>query len=141
MSDPTTDPALGSWIANAPGSHFPIQNLPYGVFSRDGEPPRAGIAIGNRVLDLDVIAEAELFSGHVPLPWGIFANPTLNPFLALGPDVWRAVRRRVSDLLSFDNREIRDVWGLAERALVPMPDATMRLPVAIGDYVDFYSSL
>ena len=139
-ADPTTDPALGSWIPVPVDSDFPIQNLPYGMFRHGAGTPRAGIAIGNRVLDLDVVAEAGLFADHIPLPWGIFAGPSLNRYLALGPDVWRAVRRRVSDLLSFDNREIRDVWGLAERALVPMPDAEMLLPVQIGDYVDFYSS-
>ncbi len=139
--DPTTDPARGSWIPVPLGSDFPIQNLPYGVFRRAGEPPRVGVAIGNRVLDLDVIAEAGLFDEYVELPWGVFAQPSLNPFLELGRFTWIAVRQRIADLLDFDNREIRDVWGLSERALVPMPDVEMLLPVTVGDYVDFYSSL
>ncbi len=141
MSDPTTDPALGSWIPVPLDSGFPIQNLPYGVFRTEGATPRVGVAIGNRILDLDAVAEAGLFDDYVDLPWGVFAQPSLNAFLALGRDTWRVVRRRAGDLLSFDNREIRDVWGLAERVLVPMPDAEMLLPIRPGDYVDFYSSL
>ncbi len=141
MSDPTTDPALGSWIPVPLESGFPIQNLPYGVFRTEGANARVGVAIGNRILDLDAVAETGLFDDHADLPWGVFAGPSLNAYLALGRDTWRAVRRRVSDLLSFDNREIRDVWGLAERVLVPMPDAELLLPIHPGDYVDFYSSL
>ncbi len=141
MSDPTTDPALGSWIPVPLESGFPIQNLPYGVFRTEGAPARVGVAIGNRILDLDAVAEVGLFADYVDLPWGVFAQPSLNRYLGLGRDTWRVVRRRVSDLLSFDNREIRDVWGLAERLLVPMPDAEPLLPIHPGDYVDFYSSL
>ncbi len=141
MSDPTIDPALGSWIPVPVDSDFPIQNLPYGVFRTESRVARVGVAIGNRILDLDAAAEAGLLGDDLDLPWGVFAQPSLNAFLALGRPTWRAVRLRVSELLSFDNREIRDVWGLAERVLVPMPDAEMLLPIRPGDYVDFYSSL
>jgi len=141
MIDPTTDPALGSWVPVPPDSGFPIQNLPYGIFRRPGQRPRAGVAIGNRILDLDVIAEAGLFDGHAALPWGVFAHAALNPFMALGRPTWQAVRRRTSELLSFDNREIRDIWGLAEKALVPQPETELLLPFAVTDYIDFYSSL
>jgi fumarylacetoacetase len=140
-TDATTDPALGSWVPVPLGSEFPIQNLPYGIFRRPGERARAGVAIGNRILDLDVIAEAGLFEGHAALPWGVFAHGSLNQFMALGRPTWQAVRRRVSELLSFDNREIRDTWGLAEKALVPQPETEMVLPFAVADYIDFYSSL
>lgn len=139
--DPTVDPALGSWIPVPVDSEFPIQNLPYGVFRRPGEAARVGVAIGNRILDLDIVAEAGLLDGYAELPWGVFAQESLNPFMALGHEVWRAVRRRVSSLLEFDNREIRGKWGLAERALVPMPDVELMLAFHPGDYVDFYSSI
>ncbi|MDH3426711.1 MAG: fumarylacetoacetase [Acidimicrobiia bacterium] len=141
MTDHTVDPELGSWLPVPVGSDFPIQNLPFGVFHQVGDTPRMGVAIGNRILDLDIIAEAGLFDGHVELDWGFFASDSINPLLAKGPETWRAVRERVSDLLSFENREIRDTWGLAEKALVPMPEAQMLLPVAIGDFVDFFSSV
>ncbi len=141
MEDATVDPALGSWVPVPVDSEFPIQNLPYCVFRRADEPPRVGVAIGNRILDLDVIAEAGLFEGLADLPWGLFAQDSLNPFMALGREMWTVVRWRVSELLSFDNREIRDTWGLAEKALVPMPEATLLLPFAVADFVDFYSSL
>ncbi|MDH3729495.1 MAG: fumarylacetoacetase [Acidimicrobiia bacterium] len=140
IEDPTVDAALGSWVPVPPESQFPIQNLPYGIFRRPGDRARAGVAIGNRILDLDVIAEAGLFDKHAALPWGVFAHATLNQFMALGRPTWQAVRRRVSELLSFDNREIRDTWGLAEKALVPQPETEMLLPFAVADFIDFYSS-
>ena len=141
MIDPTTDPALGSWVPVPPDSEFPIQNLPYGVFRRPGERARVGVAIGNRILDLDVVAEAGLFDGHAALPWAVFARGSLNQFMALGRPTWQAVRRRVSELLSYDNREIRDTWGLAEKALVPQPETELLAPFEVADYIDFYSSL
>lgn len=141
IEDPTVDPGLGSWVPVPVESEFPIQNLPYGIYRRPGDRARAGVAIGNRILDLDVIADAGLFDKHAALPWGVFAHSTLNQFMALGRPTWQAVRRRVSELLSFDNREIRDTWGLAEKALVPQPETEMLLPFAVADFIDFYSSL
>jgi len=127
------------------GSDFPIQNLPYGVFRRVGpdgsEPPRVGVAIGESVLDLTALQEAGLFEGRADLPDGTFAAGSLNPFLELGRPVWRAVRERVSGLLAEGNTEIRSRQGLAQRALVPASEVELLMPVRVGDYVDFYSSL
>ncbi|WP_213772115.1 fumarylacetoacetase [Bradyrhizobium sp. dw_78] len=132
------DPTLRSFIDVDPTLDFPIQNLPYGVFSTaDGLAPRVGVAIGDDVLDLWQLAQdcridvAEL---------GVFAASTLNPFMALGPKVWSRVRARISELLRHDNPELRDNEKLRRRVLVPMADVKLHLPIAVSGYTDFYAS-
>jgi fumarylacetoacetase len=137
---PENDPALRSFFAVPPESHFPIQNLPFGVFRRRGGEPRVGVAIGSFVLDLAELAGAGLLEGG-PLPGDYFRHQrTLNEFMARGRDEWRAVRGRVGRLLRHDEPALRDDAALRERALVPMPEAEMLRPADIGDYTDFYSS-
>src|SRR5947209_18739074 len=132
------DPKLRSFIDVAPDSHFPIQNLPYGVFSaKDGRAPRVGVAIGDYVLDLWQLAQDCRFDVVEP---AVFAAPHLNPFMALGPKVWSSTRARISELLRHDHPELRDNEKLRKRALVPMSDVTLHLPVAVSGYTDFYSS-
>jgi fumarylacetoacetase len=132
------DPALRCFIPVDASSDFPIQNLPYGVFSsNDGLAPRVGVAIGAYVLDLwELEQDCRLDVGEL----GIFAAPTLNAFMALGPKVWSRTRARISQLLRHDNPELRDNPALRERALVPMAQARLHLPVAVAGYTDFYSS-
>ncbi|MBR0718527.1 fumarylacetoacetase [Bradyrhizobium liaoningense] len=132
------DPSHRSFIDVSPTSDFPIQNLPYGVFStRDGLAPRVGVAIGNYVLDLwELEQDSRLDVG----PLGVFSSKCLNPFMALGPKVWAKTRARISELLRSDNPELRDNRELRERALVPMADVTLHLPVSVSGYTDFYSS-
>lgn len=133
--DQTHDPALQSWVASANGHDaFPIQNLPLGVFSPAGESPRGGIAIGDSVLDLKAAVEAGLFEGEALAAAQAASGPTLNPLLALGAAPRRALRRRVSALLSKDSPEQARV----EPLLHPMNACTLHLPAAIGDYTDFY---
>src|SRR3979409_348739 len=95
------DPTLRSFLPVDPASDFPIQNLPYGVFSaKDGLAPRVGVAIGDYVLDLwELEQDSRLDVGEL----GIFAGPTLNPFMALGPTVWFRTRARHSQLVRTDN--------------------------------------
>src|SRR5947199_5802997 len=84
------DPKLRSFIDVAPDSHFPIQNLPYGVFSaKEVLAPRVGVAIGDYVLDLWELEQDGLISAGDA---GVFACPSLNPFMALGPKVWSSTR-------------------------------------------------
>ena len=121
---------MTSWYETPEGSPFPASNLPYGVFSTEGEAPRVGVALGDHVIDLAPLAAAEgLDGGHV------FQAPTLNPFLALGRPAWRAVRAWLEELLG--SEAFREV---VESHLVAQADATMHLPFEVGDYVDFYSS-
>jgi fumarylacetoacetase len=137
LSNPN-DPKLRSFIPVDPASDFPIQNLPYGVFSaRDGLAPRVGVAIGDYVLDLwELEQDCRLDVG----PLGVFSNPSLNPFMALGPGVWSKTRARISELLRQDHAELRDNDALRGRALVPMKDVKLHMPFTVAGYTDFYSS-
>ncbi|WP_375785831.1 fumarylacetoacetase [Bradyrhizobium sp. Pha-3] len=132
------DPSLRSFIDVAPTSDFPIQNLPYGVFSsKDGLAPRVGVAIGDYVLDLwELEQDSRLDVG----PLGVFSQPSLNAFMALGPKVWSATRARISELLRADHPELRDNRELRARALVPMAEVRLHMPFAVSGYTDFYSS-
>ncbi|MCA1542401.1 fumarylacetoacetase [Bradyrhizobium sp. NBAIM32] len=131
------DPSLRSFIAVDPASDFPIQNLPYGVFStKDGRAPRLGVAIGDYVLDLWELEQDGLISAGDP---GTFAGG-LNALMHLGPKVWSKTRARISELLRHDNPELRDNEQLRSRAFVLMRDAKLHLPFAVSGYTDFYSS-
>src|ERR1700733_2579944 len=132
------DPALRSFVPVDPTSDFPIQNLPYGVFStKDGLAPRVGVAIGDYVLDLwELEQDGRLDVGDL----GVFAGPTLNPFMAPGPKVWSRIRARISELLRHDHPELRDNDELRRLALVPMAQVKLHLPIAVAGYTDFYSS-
>ena len=129
-----------SFIAVAPDSHFPIQNLPYGIFSTAGDPrSRAGVAIGEFVLDLAALETSGLLS-VAPGGARVFDRDTLNAFIALGRSTWTRARARIGELLSEAPGELRDNAAVRARALVSMREARMHLPVAIGGYTDFYSS-
>jgi fumarylacetoacetase len=131
------DSKLRSFISVDPASDFPIQNLPYGVFSKQGLAPRVGVAIGDYVLDLWELAQDCRIDVVEP---GVFAASSLNPFMALGPKVWSRTRARIRELLRHDHGELRDNEKLRKRALVPMVDAKLHMPIAVAGYTDFYSS-
>ncbi len=138
MSHPN-DPKLRSFIEVAATCDFPIQNLPYGVFSTAAYPaPRVGVAIGDHVLDLAVL-ESEGLVDLSPA-YGVFAHGSINAFMALGPKVWSKTRARISELLRHDNPQLRDNKELRARALVRIADARLHLPIAVSGYTDFYSS-
>lgn len=132
------DPSLRSFIDVDPSSDFPIQNLPYGVFSTgDGLSRRVGVAIGDYVLDLwELEQDGRLDLGVL----GVFAAASLNPFMSLGPKVWSKTRARISELLRHDYPELRDNEELRQLALVPMENVKLLLPVTVAGYTDFYSS-
>lgn len=133
------DPSLKSWVDVPPGSDFPIQNLPFGIFKTDYLTAVAGVAIGGHVLDLVYLHEHGYLDG-LGLPPGIFNHHYLNNFLALGRKKTREVRERVSELLSIDNDEIKNNVAVREIALVPMSEVEMLMPVQVLNYTDFYSS-
>ncbi len=128
MIDETHDPALTSWVGSANGHpHFPIQNLPFGVFSPPGGAARGGVAVGDSILDLTEAVSAGLLTGAGAQA---AAAAPLNAFLAMGAATRRDLRRSVSALLAS---------GSPHRPLLhKAADCTMHLPCAIGDYTDFY---
>lgn len=139
--DPTNDPALRSFVPVEATSHFPIQNLPYGVFCKKGETnPRIGVAIGDFVLDLSLLERNGLFKGTSVHNAKAFSAPTLNPFMSLGKKAWQEVRSTVSHLLREDEPTLRDNASLHSNVLIPQNRVQMHLPFEIGDYTDFYSS-
>lgn len=115
-------------------SPFPIQNLPYGVFSVGGGAPRIGVAIGDFVLDLTTLEARGVLRG------GYCSAPSLNRFMDAGHEEWKRVRAAITELLSADNPLLRDDAALRAAVLIPQKDVRMHLPVTIGDYTDFYSS-
>ena len=134
------DPKLRSFIPVDPNSDFPIQNLPYGVFSARGLAPRVGVAIGDYVLDLWELEQDGRFAGLEDGELGVFSSPGLNRFMALGPKIWTETRARISELLSADHPELRDNEELRTRALVPIAYAKLHMPFTVAGYTDFYSS-
>jgi fumarylacetoacetase len=138
--DPTVDPRSRSFVPVAAESHFPLQNLPYGMFSpTPRDEPRAGTRIGDFVLDLAVIQNAGLLDS-AGLPEGIFSHPVLNPFMELDPVQRRAVRLLIHGLLREDEPTLRDDPVLRGRALLPVESVTLQFPVHVPDYTDFYAS-
>ncbi|XP_076061985.1 fumarylacetoacetate hydrolase [Oratosquilla oratoria] len=132
---------MKSFIEVSPDSHFPIQNLPYGIFSTEDDPcPRVGVAIGTFILDLSVITN--LFTGdELKNNKNVFKRGSLNKFMELGPAAWKEARSTLQSLLDENNPTLRDNVDLRCRAFVPQNSATMHLPANIGDYTDFYSSI
>lgn len=137
MSHPN-DPKLKSFIDVAPDSDFPIQNLPYGVFSTPTSAQKGvGVAIGEFVLDLAALESEGLLKTGAD---GVFAQGGLNAFMALGPKAWSATRARISELLRHDNATLRDNAALRKRALLPRNEVQLHMPFAVSGYTDFYSS-
>ena len=142
---------MKSWIEVNKDSDFPIQNLPFGVFSppeafiakHDKAKdilPRVGVAIGDQVLDLLELKKTGVFNA-LKFDTNVFAKSSLNDFIALGKKTTSAVRARISKLLEERNPELRDDEKTKARVLHKMKDVKMLLPVEIGDYTDFYSSM
>jgi fumarylacetoacetase len=136
----THDPARRSWVESAQGHpDFPIQNLPLGVFRRDGGPASVGIAIGDQILD--PVAAAAHFTGVAAAAARACGSASLNALMALGRSHWTALRREVSALLAVDSPAYLSDRRVGERVLVPMEQAELLLPASVGDYTDFYASV
>ncbi len=125
---------MRSWIPTAAGSDFDIDNLPLGIFSPPSETPRAGVAIGDYVADVSALIEAELIDEEA-----LDGAAVLNAFLARGRARWTLLRSRLQYL--FGELATPGERVLVESSLVPRSEATMHLPLDIGDYVDFFSSI
>eukprot|EP01130_Rhizamoeba_saxonica_P000559 TRINITY_DN10528_c0_g1_i1.p1 TRINITY_DN10528_c0_g1~~TRINITY_DN10528_c0_g1_i1.p1 ORF type:complete len:435 (-),score=121.90 TRINITY_DN10528_c0_g1_i1:57-1328(-) len=128
------------WVEYDESTPFPIQNLPYGVFkliNEDAAQARAGVAIGDYVLDLAQLQQNGLFD---PLLGSCFSEPGLNEFMSLGREAWVSARSTITDLLTGENPALKDNEELKNSALIPLSNTENLLPARIGDYTDFYSS-
>ncbi len=124
---------LTSWLDIPSDSDFSIYNLPFGIFSKKKGRTRAGIAIGNHIVDLASLAEAEL----IDVSPFVFRQSTLNEFIGLGKKITSKVRLDVQRLLIDADSPLKE----KSEMLVLQADVQMHLPVHIGDYTDFYSSI
>ena len=141
MAGEANNPALRSWVEVETGSHFPIQNLPFGICRpRTGGELRVCSAIGEFVIDLAALDEAGSLNSTPIAGAEVFHEPTLNAFMALGREAWSATRQALSRMLRDDNGELRDNAELRGLALLPAHEVELQLPVDVGDYTDFYSS-
>ncbi len=132
--------ALRSFIEIAKDSHFPLENLPFGVFKPRDKPARIGVALGEYVVDLSALERSGLFKDLPPETLAAMSRDWLNEFLALGRPAWRKVRELLQKLLSAEAPTLREDEKLRERVLHRQSDVVMQLPVKIGNYTDFYSS-
>ncbi len=131
---------MKSFIKTSPDSHFPIQNLPYGIFSpKTGGDPRAGTAIGDKILDLSVLEQKGLLK-HSSKETNLFGRSSLNLFMSQGKKVRKEIHACLQTLLSDENGLLIDDEQLYNDCFFEMEDSHMHLPVEIKDYTDFYSS-
>ncbi len=133
------DPSLKTWVEIPANSDFPIQNLPFGIFESPNHSPRVGVAIGEKIVDLLALNRAGLLS-EFDIDDSILENRYLNDLISLGKAKTSKLRNRLADLLREDNDELRDNVARA-KVMVKQSAATMLLPINIGDYTDFYSSM
>tara|TARA_R110002033_G_scaffold1096_4_gene9949 strand:- start:2621 stop:3883 length:1263 start_codon:yes stop_codon:yes gene_type:complete len=124
---------LKTWVSVPDHSDFSIYNLPFGVFSVNGDTPKAGMAIGEQIVDLAAISDL----GLITVDASYFRQKTLNEFIALGKKITNKVRLDVQRLLTMENSPLKN----HSEVFVSQKDAKMHLPVHVGDYTDFYSSI
>ncbi|MEQ7922209.1 fumarylacetoacetase [Xanthomonas sp. WHRI 1810A] len=130
---------LRSWVASA-NDHpdFPLQNLPFGVFSHRNGSRRGGVAIGERIFDLKAALDASLFNGVARLAAEAASRDQLNDFFALGASARQALRADLLHLLDEKSPYRERLEAMAETLLRPMNECQMHLPARVGDYTDFY---
>jgi fumarylacetoacetase len=142
MLDETHSPQRESWVASANGhACFPIQNLPFGVFSPVGMSPRIGVAIGDAVVDLAALADAGLFTGSIARLGPELSAASLNALMARGASVRSELRRQLGALLSVDGGSDGAPRQTVREALYAAENCTLHLPAAVGDYTDFYAGI
>jgi fumarylacetoacetase len=130
--------ALKSWVASAndPGTGFPLENLPFGVF-RWAHSKQIGVAVGDQILDLGACASEGLLKALASEIVDACTAQSLNPLMALGPQSWSELRRQIQSLLAEDSK----LQSRISSMLVARDQAEMQMPVQIGDYTDFYASI
>lgn len=140
MNIKANNPALKSWVEVPANSDFPIQNLPFGIYSDKTVKNHACSAIGDYIIDLYELANSGLLK-DLNINKELFNNAYLNELIELGKPVTSALRNRLSDLLNKDNQELQSNKALFNSVFKKQNDVTMLMPVKVGDYTDFYSSM
>lgn len=131
---------MATWVPDvSPETPFSLANIPFGIISTQDDPSRrAAVAIGSYVVDLKALSQSKsLVEGSD----GVFSQPTLNDFAALGRPVHREVRKLLREILSSDTKHpevLKDNQELRQKALIPQTKVELHLPMRIGDYTDFY---
>src|SRR5512133_2032041 len=127
---------LKSFIEVSSDSHFPLENLPFGVFQPRQGKPRVGVAIGDLIIDLSALEELGHFRSSEFQNQKVFSEDSLNSFLRLGRSAWRKTRDILQHLLSADTSILRDDARLRAKIFHGQKDVTMKLPARSGDYTD-----
>ncbi|TVZ51267.1 fumarylacetoacetase [Dokdonia sp. Hel_I_53] len=140
MSLAANDPSKKTWLDVPKDSDFPIQNIPFGVFLTRDDVITIGTRIGNYAIDLGALHQLGYFK-DIPLTDDIFLQDTLNDFIADGRKTWRLVRNRISEIFEKSNTSLKDNSKDRDTVIFKIEEVEMQLPVQIGDYTDFYSSI
>lgn len=128
-----------SWITVEPNSDFPIQNLPFGIFKTSTKSPRVGVAIGNNIVDVKELFDLGYLHG-LNFKGSDLENEFLNDMMSHGKLECSKLRHKIFDILEEGNNSLKDNADHRSKVIVPQSEATMMLPVRVGDYTDFYSS-
>lgn len=134
---------MASWVQVPDDSDFSLRNLPYGVFSTADSGPRIGVAIGEYVLDIKVLAQEKVFD-DLDFNVATLEEATINAYASLGKDVHGKVRRKLQQLLEEHTQlgdVLRDNQQRRKRCLIPQESVTMHLPMVVGDFTDFFIGL
>ncbi|PCJ82688.1 MAG: fumarylacetoacetase [Bacteroidetes bacterium] len=133
------NPNLTSWL-EVPSNHdFPIQNIPFGIFSTSELSARTGVAIGGYVIDLSALYKTGLLS-DLPFEEVDFTSNTLNSIINRGKSATTSLRNRLSELLNSETPDLRDSDSFRSKCVIDMSSVTMHMPIHVGDYTDCYSS-
>ncbi len=136
----TNDISYSSWLTIPSDSDFPIQNLPYGIIKSD-KGIRAASRIGDYAIDLLEMFDKGYFSNFTGISRELFASDSLNNFISMGKEFWSAFRLALFELFEQSNPELRDNKIHRENIIIPLQNLSVLLPVKVGDYTDFYSSI
>lgn len=139
MSMAANNRNLKSWIDVDPNSDFPIQNIPFGVMTTEGDTPRVATRIGDKVIDLKVLFDLGYFY-DLHFGQADFDTSSLNNMMRGGKEGTRALRNRISELFESSNEDLKLNENHIQQALYNADEVEMLIPINVGDYTDFYSS-
>jgi fumarylacetoacetase len=130
-----------SWVKIPDDSDFSLSNIPFGIFKRPKGSGRVGSALGEFVIDLSIMAENGLFDDLALADISVFYEDVLNPLIGLGKKATNSIRQKIIEIFREDNKLLRDQPELIQEILIPAKEVEMLMPVKVGDYTDFYSSV